>query len=142
MSAVVACPTCATKNRVPDVAAGTPRCASCKAALPWIVDADDATFTQVADSTKVAVLVDLWAVWCGPCRMVSPLLAQIATERAGQIKLVKVNVDRAPRTQAGFGVQAIPTFVVLDGGREAGRQTGAVPKPQLDAWLDQVLASS
>ena len=141
MSAVVACPACSTKNRVPDAAAGTPRCASCKQPLPWIVDADDANFTQAADA-KMPVLVDLWAVWCGPCKMVSPILAQMATERAGKIKLVKVNVDRAPRTQASFAVQAIPTLVVLAGGKEIGRQTGAMPKPQLDTWLDGVLAAA
>jgi len=107
--------------------------------LPWIVEADDNTFARVADSTKVPVLVDLWAVWCGPCRMVSPILAEIAAERAGRIKLVKVDVDRAPRTQASFVVKAIPTLVLLNKGVEVSRQTGALPKPELDAWLAQVL---
>jgi thioredoxin 2 len=138
MSAVVVCGSCETKNRVPEVAAGTPRCAACKQPLPWIVEADDNTFARVADSTKVPVLVDLWAVWCGPCRMVSPILAEIAAERAGRIKLVKVDVDRAPRTQASFVVKAIPTLVLLNKGVEVSRQTGALPKPELDAWLAQV----
>lgn len=133
---VVACLQCGTKNRVPNVASGTPRCAQCKAGLPWVANADDETFDAVADSSKVPVLVDLWAPWCGPCRQVSPLLEKLAGERAGQLKLVKVNVDHSPRTQARFGVQAIPTLLLFKGGKQVGVQRGALPLPQLRAWVD------
>lgn len=85
------------------------------------------------------MLIDLWAPWCGPCRQVGPLLEQLATERAGRLKLVKVNVDESPRTQARFGVQAIPTLLLFSDGREVGRQQGAVPLPQLRAWVDDSL---
>jgi len=102
------------------------------------IDVTDATFqTEVIDrSLSVPVMVDLWAPWCGPCRQVSPLLEQLAAERAGRLKLVKVNVDENPRTQARFAVQAIPTLLLFAGGRQVGVQRGALPLPQLRAWVD------
>src|SRR5690348_8110408 len=94
---IAPCPACGRKNRVPAAAAtGTPRCGNCRAPLPWIVDAGDDTFAAVTETSTVPVLVDLWAPWCGPCRMVSPALETLAGDLAGRIKLVKVNVDEAP----------------------------------------------
>jgi thioredoxin 2 len=139
--ALITCPNCRRKNRVPTVAAGTPRCGHCHRPLPWIVDAGDDTFTDIAEKASVPVLVDLWAPWCGPCRMVSPALAEVATEMAGQIKLVKVNVDESPRLQQRFGVQSIPTLLLLRDGQEGARQVGAAPAPVLRAWVDQALAT-
>jgi thioredoxin 2 len=138
---VISCPNCGRKNRVPAVASGTPRCGNCHQPLPWIVDASDDDFAEVADNASVPALVDLWAPWCGPCRMVSPALEQLATERAGQLKLVKVNVDQAPKLQQRFGVQAIPTLLLLRRGAVAARQTGAAPAAALRTWLDQALAA-
>ncbi|MFP5369778.1 MAG: thioredoxin domain-containing protein, partial [Actinomycetes bacterium] len=111
------CPSCGTRNRVPAAAAGSPRCARCKAMLPWVVDADDATFSEIAERSALPVVVDLWAPWCGPCRMVGPALEHLAHELAGRCKLVKVNVDLAPRTQAKFAVRGIPTVVLLRDGK-------------------------
>ena len=139
---LIRCPNCGRRNRVPAVAAGTPRCGNCHQPLPWIVDADDETFTEVAEKSTVPVVVDLWAPWCGPSRMVSPALAQVATELAGRIKLVKVNVDSSPRLQQRFGVQAIPTLLVLRDGQLVAQQAGAAPAAALRAWVDQALASS
>lgn len=136
MAGIVACPHCGAKNRVPGTASGRPRCAKCKVALPWVVDATDADFDAVADSSKVTVLVDLWAPWCGPCRQLSPMLEKLAAERAGSLKLVKVNVDDNPRTQARFGVQAIPTLLLFSGGKEVGVQRGALPLAALRQWVD------
>jgi thioredoxin 2 len=137
---ITRCPSCGRRNRVPAVAAGTPRCGSCHEPLPWITDAGDATFAEVVERAAVPVLVDFWAPWCGPCRMVSPALAQLAGEKPGQIKLVKVNVDEAPRLQQRFGVQSIPTLMVFRDGQIVSRQTGAAPAAALRGWLDQALA--
>src|SRR4029077_16668639 len=86
---LVRCGHCGQTNRVPTAAAGTPRCGKCHEALPWIADADDATFGEVVEAAKIPVVVDLWAPWCGPCRMVSPALEQLARDLAGKVKLVK-----------------------------------------------------
>ena len=138
---VVSCPNCGRRNRVPATANGTPSCGNCHKPLPWIVDAGDDDFAEVAERSSVPALVDLWAPWCGPCRMVSPALEQLATEMAGKLKLVKVNVDEAPRLQQRFGVQAIPTLLVLRKGAVAARQTGAAPAAALRSWLENALAS-
>jgi thioredoxin 2 len=139
-SSIVTCPHCGKRNRVPAVADGTPQCGNCHNALPWIVDAGDDDFAEVAERSPVPVLVDLWATWCGPCRMVSPALERIATDRAGQIKLVKVDVDTAPKLSQRFEVRAVPTLMVLRDGQVLARQPGAAPEPALRSWLDQALA--
>ena len=87
-SATVQCVHCGRQNRVPAVANGVPRCGNCHEPLPWIADADDDTFADVAERASIPVLVDLWAQWCGPCRQVSPALEQVARDLAGRIKLV------------------------------------------------------
>jgi thioredoxin 2 len=139
--AITKCPDCGKKNRVPAATkAGTPRCGNCHQPLPWIVDAGDATFTQIAEQSAVPVLVDFWAPWCGPCRMVSPALTQLATEQPGRVKLVKVNVDDAPRLQQRFGVQSIPTLMVIRDGQVTARQAGAAPVTALRSWLEKALA--
>ncbi len=92
-STKVECRNCGAKNRVPAVAEGTPRCGKCSTPLPWVVDANDDEFHAVVDESSLPVLVDVWAPWCGPCRMVSPALEKLAGELAGNLKLVKVNAD-------------------------------------------------
>jgi thioredoxin 2 len=139
---VITCPNCGRKNRVPAAASGTPRCGNCHRPLPWIVDAGDDTFAEIAEQASVPVVVDLWAPWCGPCRMVSPVLAELAADFAGRMKLVKVNVDESPRLQSRFGVQSIPTMLLLDGGHVKATQIGAPPPPALRSWLEQGLAST
>ncbi|MFZ0161041.1 MAG: thioredoxin [Kineosporiaceae bacterium] len=138
---IVTCGSCATKNRVPAAASGVPRCASCKAWLPWIVDATDASFdTDVA--TKALVLVDLWAAWCGPCRMVAPVLEQLASRHAGRLKVVKVDVDANRALSARFQAQSIPLLVVLSDGEVVERIVGAQPFAALDRAIAPHLAST
>jgi thioredoxin 2 len=136
---LIRCGNCGRRNRVPAAAAGTPRCGSCHQPLPWIVEAGDDSFAEVAERASVPVLVDLWAPWCGPCRMVSPALAQVAGEMAGRVKLVKVNVDDSPELQRRFSVQAIPTLMVLRAGQVAARRTGAAPAAELRTWVEQAI---
>ncbi|WP_424445950.1 thioredoxin [Microbacterium sp. CH-015] len=139
MSAIVTCPNCGKKNRVPAAASGYPRCGVCKSAVPWIVNAGDADFAEVVEQAPQVVLVDLWATWCGPCRMVSPALEKVATERAGKLKLVKVDVDAAPETARKFSVQAVPTLLILNRGNVLSRQSGAAPPDVLLRWVDEAL---
>jgi len=137
----IQCPNCGKRNRVAPVADGIPRCGNCHAPLPWIADADDGSFAEVVDHAEIPVLVDLWAPWCGPCRMVSPVLEQLARRYAGRLKLVKVNVDEAPEVARRFAVQAVPTLLVTDRGQVIARQAGAAPEPALRQWLEQALAA-
>lgn len=137
---VIPCTSCGRRNRVPAAASGTPTCAQCHTPLPWIAVADDGSFEDVVTRSRLPVLLDLWAPWCGPCRMVSPALEQLAREHAGGLKLVKVNVDEAPQVSQRFQVQSIPTLVVLERGQVVDRQIGAAPEQALVQWLDQALA--
>jgi thioredoxin 2 len=134
VSTILACPSCGTKNRVGPVARGTPRCASCKAPLPWLVPADESSFAAESEAS-VPVLVDFWAPWCGPCRMVEPVLAELAAERAGAVKVVKVNVDQNQQLAARFQAMSIPLLVIMRDGREVDRVVGAVPKAQIEQRL-------
>ena len=139
---VVNCPGCATRNRVPVIAAGRPRCASCQADLPWLIEVKAAEFQRVVDTSRLPVLVDLWAPWCGPCRTIAPILEQLAVERAGSLRIAKVNVDEEPTVSQQIGVQGIPTMVLYRAGAEIGRQVGAIPAHQLRQWVDTALASA
>lgn len=138
----VRCPNCGRRNHVPAAAPGTPRCGNCHRPLPWITDATDDTFADIAEKTSVPVVVDLWAPWCGPCQMVSPALAHLAGQLAGQIKLVKVNVDNSPRLQQRFGIQAIPTLLIIRDGKVVAQRAGAAPAADLRAWVEQAVPVS
>jgi thioredoxin 2 len=132
---IIACPSCGTKNRVRPTTSGVPRCSVCHTLLPWIVEATQATFDEEI-AASVPVLVDFWAPWCGPCRMVSPLVARLGAEDAGRLKVVKLNTDEAPEISLRYGVQGIPLLVLIKDGSEVDRLVGAVPLERLRAWLE------
>lgn len=135
----VRCANCGRPNRVPDAASGTPRCGNCHQPLPWIADAGDDTFAEVAERADLPVLVDFWAEWCGPCRMVTPALEQVAQELVGRVKLVKVDVDRSPALSQRFTITAVPTLMMLNEGRVVAQRAGAAPAPQLREWIEDTL---
>ena len=140
MAEIVTCSNCGKRNRLPAAARGMARCAACHTALPWLTSAGDGDFEEVAGRSTLPVLVDLWAPWCGPCRIVEPGVERAAGSLAGRLKVVKVNVDEAPRTAERLGVQGIPTLVLLRDGREVARQVGAVPPPALLRWAEEAIA--
>lgn len=135
MPGIIACASCRRRNRVPAVSSGRPRCAACRAFLPWLAEADDSTFDAAVDAA-VPVVVDLWAPWCGPCRAVAPVVEALARDRAGRIKVVKVDVDRSPKVAARFSVHSIPTLLLFEGGRLTDRRAGALSSLALREWLD------
>ena len=139
MSAVVACPHCGTKNRV-DPARGTPKCGKCSSPLPTPaagpVDVTDATFAAVVlGAGPVPVLVDCWAAWCGPCRMIAPTIDQLAAESAGRYRVAKLDVDANQRTAAAYQIDSIPTLLVFKDGRLADRMVGGGAKAAIAARL-------
>lgn len=139
---ITVCPHCAKSNRVPSSAGGLPRCGHCHQLLPWIVAASDGDFAEVAEGATLPVLVDFRAVWCGPCRTVSPVLDQLARERAGRVKLVKVDVDNSPHLAWRFGIQSVPTLMILIGGKVLARRAGAAPAAALRSWINGVLSQN
>jgi thioredoxin 2 len=137
------CQFCGTWNRV-DVerAADRPKCGKC--ARPMLLDRpfalDDDTFARTIAESEVPVLVDLYADWCGPCKMMAPSIDALARERMGRAFVAKLDTDRAQRTAAGLNIRGVPTVIVFKDGTEVARQVGALPRPVLDQllapWLD------
>lgn len=99
----------------------------------------DDTFQQEVLASDKPVLVDFWAEWCGPCRMIAPALEEISQEMAERVTVVKLNIDENPSAPAKYGVRGIPTMILFDDGKIAATKVGAAPKTQLQSWLEQVL---
>lgn len=137
--ATVACPFCETLNRVDLSRIGQhPKCGKC--GKPILLDrpiaVSDANFAQVTTDSSVPVVVDFYADWCGPCKIMAPLLDDAARKRAGQLLVVKLDTDRNPVTGPRFGIRGIPTLIAFKGGKEVARRVGAVPPAELDAFLN------
>jgi thioredoxin 2 len=142
-SLLVACPQCLAVVRVPDARVGEhPKCPRCKAEVfthePVALDA--ASFAAHVERGTLPVLVDFWAPWCGPCRMMAPVLDRTAAERATVLRVAKVNTDEQQQLAGRFGIRSIPTLILFRQGREIARQSGAMDAASLSRWLDHVLA--
>src|SRR4051794_13187867 len=132
------CGKCGTWNRVrADRAQDGPKCGSCGTAmaLDHPILLDDESFDRVLAETEVPVLVDFYADWCGPCHMMAPAVDALARESVGKALIAKLDTDRAQRTAGRFQIRGIPTSIVFRQGREANRQTGALPLPSLRSLL-------
>ncbi len=131
MSEIVTCPNCGANNRIGSAPSGQmPVCGRCKKPLPWLVEAGDRGLSPELDA-PLPVLVEFWAEWCGPCRAVAPLLEELAREKAGKLKVVKVNVDRHKFVSSAYQVTSIPTLMLFKNGKPVVTAVGALPKQSL-----------
>jgi len=133
---VVTCTACGQKTRVRAAAGGVPHCPKCGQALPWLTDSTTTEFKAVVEDSPVPVLIDFWAPWCGPCRIVAPAVEKLSRDLAGKLKAVKVNTDQEPSLQERFGVRGIPTLVLMDASEERDRVTGAMGADALRRWVE------
>jgi thioredoxin 2 len=143
---VVTCPSCRQKNRLAyGRLGGTVRCGRCKAALQPPAEPIEvrtaAEFDGLVAQSAVPVIVDYWAPWCGPCRMVAPELQKVAARRAGQFLVVKVNTDEVTELGDRFGIRSIPTLAVFADGREVGRTAGARPADDIERFVIDATAA-
>jgi thioredoxin 2 len=142
---VITCPSCGANNRVPvqKLLEGLqPVCGQCKSPLSASahpVTVTDANFAEEVERAASPVLLDLWAPWCGPCRMIAPVIEQLAGELAGRVKVGKLNTDENPMTASRFNVRSIPTLLVLKHGKEIDRIVGALPKQEILRRLESAI---
>jgi thioredoxin 2 len=139
---VVTCPSCAQRNRLAfDRLGESVRCGKCREALHppavplEVTSAED--FDRLIGSASLPVVVDYWAPWCGPCRMVAPEVAKVAARRSGRAVVIKVNTDQVPELGERFGIRSIPTVAVFAGGREVTRFVGARPAEEIERLVEQ-----
>lgn len=139
----VSCPFCGRLNRIrADRVMDRPRCGEC--GRPLLVDrpvkVTDADFDRVIGGTDIPVLVDFYADWCGPCKVMAPVLDDFASNRAGSVLVAKLDTDREPATASRFGIRGIPTLIVFREGAEIARRTGAIGATEIAALADEALA--
>jgi thioredoxin 2 len=140
-ASIISCPSCGARNRVRPSTEGVPRCSVCHTLMPWSVEARPDTF-EAELRASVPVLIDFWAPWCGPCKWIEPALEELAKEKAGKLKIVRLNVDAAPEISSRYEVRGIPALVMTRDGLEVDRLAGAVPKPQLESWVERHLGAA
>ncbi len=141
-SVIIRCGKCGTKNRVPqDRMRDNPICGRCGSSLAADIGTDhpiditDRTFSQDVMQCPIPVLLDCWAPWCGPCKMVAPILEQLAKEYAGRIRIAKLNVDENSVTASNYSIQSIPTMLFFKNGQTVNRLVGALPKTEIEKQI-------
>jgi thioredoxin 2 len=143
---LIQCSACGANNRVPRAKIDqglAPVCGRCKTPLSLSskpVSVTDTTFTEVVERSPLPVLLDMWAPWCGPCRMIAPVLDNLAVELGGRVLFAKLNVDENPVTSARFDIRSIPALLILRAGREIDRIVGVQPKSEIARRLERVMA--
>jgi thioredoxin 2 len=137
-SSIVVCPSCQSPNRIPSARLGDrPKCGKCKQPLftGHPIALTDQTFDKHLTRSEIPLVVDFWAAWCGPCRMMAPFFEAAAAELEPKVRFAKVNTDENPLLSRRYGISSIPTTAVFRGGQEVARQPGAMNLQQLTQWL-------
>ncbi len=141
---ILVCPSCGAKNRVPEEKLhAQPSCGQChQLLLPLApIELNEENFSQFIAHSDLPVLIDLWAEWCGPCKMMAPHFAQVAAQNA-QVIFAKIDTEKSPRLSSAFNVRSIPTLVLMNKTHEIARISGALRSTELKQWLDQQLKAN
>ena len=141
---ILVCPSCGAKNRVPEEKLhAQPSCGQCHQLLLQLapIELNEENFSQFIAHSDLPVLIDLWAEWCGPCKMMAPHFAQVAAQNA-QVIFAKIDTEKSPRLSSAFNVRSIPTLVLMNKTHEIARISGALRSTELQQWLDQQLKAN